>query len=142
MERRAKHSNVIDKETDTAEKVCLNRPGFGSVFCSRMEAMPKKYDPEFRERALRLLAEARPDHPNLMAAIRHVAGMLGMNPETLRVWQRRVEVDAGQRPGVPTDAAAENVRLRREVAELRKANEVLKAASVFFAKELDRPSTR
>ena len=104
--------------------------------------MPKKYDPEFRDRALRLLAEARPDHPNLASAIRHVAGMLGMNAETLRVWARRVEVDEGRRPGVPSDVAAENARLRREVAELRKANEILKAASVFFAKELDRPSTR
>jgi transposase len=48
-----------------------------------------RYTPEMRERALRMLAEARPDHPNLMTAIRHVAGMLGMSPETLRVWQRR-----------------------------------------------------
>lgn len=55
------------------------------------------------------------------------------------MWHRRREVDAGQRPGVLTDVAEENKRLRRENAELKKANEVLKAASVFFAKELDRP---
>jgi transposase len=92
-----------------------------------------------RERALRMLTESRGDHPNLMSAIRHVAGLLGMSPETLRLWQRRYEVDAGVKPGVTTDGAAEVKRLRREVAELRKANEILKAASVFFAKELDRP---
>lgn len=98
-----------------------------------------RYTPEMRERALRMLAQARPDHPNLMSAVRHVAGMLGMSPETLRVWQRRYETDAGQRPGVMTDATEEIRRLKRENAELRKANEILKSASVFFARELDRP---
>ena len=101
-----------------------------------------KYSPEMRERALRMLAESRPDHPTTMSAIRHVAGMLGMSPETLRLWQRRHEVDAGVKPGVTTEAAAEIMRLQREVSELRKANEILRAASIFFAKELDRPSTR
>ena len=101
-----------------------------------------RYTPEMRERALRMLAEARPDHPNQMSAIRHVAGMLGMSPETLRVWQRRYEVDAGTRPGVMTDVAEENRRLKREIVELKRANEILKSASVFFAKELDRPTTR
>lgn len=86
-----------------------------------------------------MLAETRPEHPTMMAAIRHVAGLLGMSPETLRLWQRRYEVDAGVKPGVTTDAAAEIKRLQKENAELRKANEILKAASVFFAKELDRP---
>ena len=108
--------------------------------------MPKKYSSEMRERALRMLAEARPDHPNQMAAIRHVAGMLGMNSETLRGWMRQAEVDgglaSGRAPGVSTDAAAEIKRLKRENAELRRANEILKSASVFFAKELDRPTTR
>ena len=80
--------------------------------------MNQKYSPEMRERALRMLDEAKASgvHSNLMSAVRHVAGLLGMSAETLRVWHRR-----------------------REVAELRKANEILKAASVFFAKELDRP---
>ncbi|NYI78074.1 transposase [Nocardioides panzhihuensis] len=104
--------------------------------------MPKKYSDEMRERALRMVAEALPDHPNQMAAIRHVADLLGMNSETLRVWLRRSEVDAGTRPGVSTDAAEEIKRLRRENAELRRANEILKSASVFFAKELDRPTTK
>ncbi|GAA1968394.1 transposase [Agromyces allii] len=101
--------------------------------------MNRKYSPEMRERALRMLAEARPEHPNLMSAVRHVAGLLGMSAETLRLWQRRYEVDAGVKPGLTTDAGAEIKRLRKENAELRKANEILKAASVFFAKELDRP---
>ena len=98
-----------------------------------------RYTPEMRERALRMLAEARPDHPNMMSAVRYVAGLLGMSAETLRLWQRRYEVDAGVKPGLSTDAAAEIKRLQKENAELRKANEILKAASVFFAKELDRP---
>ena len=89
-----------------------------------------------------MLAEARPEQANLMTAIRHVAGMPGMSPETLRMWQRRYEVDAGARPGVTSDVLEENRRLKREVAELKRANEILKAASVFFAKELDRPTTR
>nr|WP_246200953.1 IS3 family transposase [Agromyces allii] len=94
--------------------------------------MNRKYSPEMRERALRMLAEARPEHPNLMSAVRHVAGLLGMSAETLRLWQRRYEVDAGVKPGLTTDAGAEIKRLRKENAELRKANEILKAASVFF----------
>ncbi|MGO2521701.1 MAG: hypothetical protein ACTH8F_16400, partial [Microbacterium sp.] len=79
-----------------------------------------------RERALRMLDEARAsgDHPNLMSAVRHVAGLLGMSAETLRVWHRRREIDTGQRAGVTTDVAEENKRLQREVAELKKANEV------------------
>ena len=104
--------------------------------------MPKKFEPEMRERALRMLAEALPDHKNKTAAARHVSELLGISAETLRTWARRVEIDQGQAPGVTTDVVEENRRLKREVAELRKANEVLKAASVFFAKELDRPTTR
>ncbi len=101
--------------------------------------MNRKYSPEMRERALRMLADARPEYPNMMSVVRHVAGLLGMSPETLRLWQRRYEVDADTKPGVTTDAAARIKQLEKEVSELRKANEILKAASVFFAKELDRP---
>ncbi|WP_448811955.1 IS3 family transposase [Agromyces bauzanensis] len=103
--------------------------------------MNRKYSPEMRQRALRMLAEARPEHPNMMSAVRHVAGLLGMSPETLRLWQRRYEIDAGVKPGVTTDAAAEIKRLQKENAELRKANEILKAASVFFRQGARPPLT-
>ncbi|MFW7414261.1 IS3 family transposase [Demequina sp. SO4-18] len=96
-----------------------------------MEPMTR-YTPEMRERALRMLAEALPDHPNLTSATRHVAGMLGMSPETLRLWQRQMEANTGGKVANVSEAAAEIKRLKRENAELRKANEILKAASVFF----------
>lgn len=101
--------------------------------------MNRKYSPEMRERALRMLAETRLSHPTMMSAARHVAGLLGMSPETLRLWQRQAEVDAGAKSGITTEAAQRIKQLEKENAELRKANEILKAASVFFAKELDRP---
>ena len=104
--------------------------------------MPKKFEPEMRERAMRMLTEAMPEHENKSAAVRHVAGLLGVSPETLRTWARRIDIDQGRAPGVKTDVIEENRKLKRENAELRRANEVLKAASVFFAKELDRPTTR
>jgi transposase len=72
-----------------------------------------------------------------------VAEKLGIGTaETLRGWVRQAEIDAGARAGVSTDQAAEVARLRRENAELRRANEILKAASAFFAAELDRPGKR
>ena len=104
--------------------------------------MPRRYDPELKQRAVRMVFEALPDHPNRTAAVRHVADLLGVGAEALRTWHRQAEIDQGQRPGVTTDLTAENRRLERENAELRKANEVLKAASIFFAKELDQPRTK
>lgn len=104
--------------------------------------MPKKFEPEMKTRALRMLAEAMPDHPNKTEAARHVGGLLGISPETLRTWARREEIDASLSPGITSEAELEIRRLKRENAELRKANEILKAASVFFAKELDHPTTR
>lgn len=68
--------------------------------------MNRKYSAEMRERALRMLAETRPAHATMMSAVRDVAGLLGMIPETLRLWPRRYEVDAGVKPGVTTEAAA------------------------------------
>jgi transposase len=104
--------------------------------------MPRQFSPEFRQRALRMLEEAIPEHETEYAAIRHVGSKLGVGPETLRKWRRRAEVDAGTRPGTTSDELAEIKRLKRENAELRRANEILKAASAFFAAELDRPTTR
>ncbi len=78
-----------------------------------------------------MVAEVRPQYPSQWAAITAVAGMLGIGaPETLRTWIRRAEVDAGQRPGVTSELAAENKQLRKDVAELRRANEILKAAAI------------
>lgn len=96
-----------------------------------------RYPPELRERAMRLVREHRNEHPSEWAAIQSIAGKLGMTSETLRLWLRRDAVDRGRQPGV-TSSERERVReLEREVRELRRANEILKAASVFFARELD-----
>jgi len=104
--------------------------------------MPRQFAPEFRKRALRMLEEALPEHETEYAAIRHVATKLGIGPETLRKWRRRSEIDSGQRPGITTAEQAEIKQLKREIAELKRANEILKTASAFFAAELDRPTTR
>ena len=97
-----------------------------------------RYPHELRERAVRMVQEHRGEYASEWAAIVSVAGKLGVaTPETLRTWIRRAEVDGGHRPGVTT---AERERLRlleREVRELRRANEILKAAAAFFARELD-----
>ena len=104
--------------------------------------MPRQFPPEFRQRALRMIEESIPEHETEYAALRHVGAKLGIGPETLRKWRRRAEVDTGQRPGVTSDENAEIKRLRRENVELRRANEILRTASAFFAAELDRPTTR
>lgn len=86
-----------------------------------------------------VVQEIRPDYPSQWAAICVVAGKLGIGaPETVRVWVRRAEVDADQRPGLTTDVAAEVARWKRENAEVRRANKILKAAAAFFGAELDR----
>ena len=100
------------------------------------------YPPELRERAVRMVAEVRPEYPSDWPAICAVASRLGIgSAETLRKWVRQAEVDAGTRPGISSEESAEIKRLRRENAELRRANEILKAAPAFFAAELDRPQT-
>jgi transposase len=87
-----------------------------------------------------MVARVRPEYPSDWPAICAVAEKLGIGTaETLRKWVRRAEVDAGTRPGVTSEESAEIRRLKRENAELRRANEILKAASAFFAAELDRP---
>ena len=105
--------------------------------------MPKQYPRELRERAVRLVIEHRGEYATEYAAIRSIAAKLGIaTAETLRQWVRQAEVDAGQRPGVSSEESAEIRKLRAEVKELRRANEILRAASAFFAAELDRPLQR
>jgi transposase len=96
-----------------------------------------RYPAEMRERALRLVQEHRSEYPSEWAAITSVAQKLGINHETLRVWLRRAQTDAGERPGLTTDEREQLKRLQRENRELRRANEILKSASLFFATELD-----
>ncbi|SDC56945.1 transposase [Rhodococcus tukisamuensis] len=99
----------------------------------------KRYPPELRERAVRMVAEIRPEHSSQWAAIESVAAKLGIGAaQTLHNWIRKAQVDSGQRAGVTTDAADELRKLRAENRELKRANEILKSASTFFAAELDR----
>jgi transposase len=103
-------------------------------------ARPSKYPHELRERAVRMVLESRADYPSEYEAIRSIAGKLGIvSPESLRKWVRQAEVDGGVRAGRTTEEIAEIRELKKEVAELRRANEILKRASAFFAAELDRP---
>jgi transposase-like protein len=96
-------------------------------------AASKKYPDELRARAVRLYRESDPK-----PVIRQLARQLGVHHEALRHWIRQAEADAGERADRPsTDMAEENKRLRQEVTELRRANEILKAASAYFAAELD-----
>ena len=98
-----------------------------------------KFSPEVRERAVRLVHDHRGEYPSLWAAVESIAPKIGCVPQTLLDWVKQAEVDSGARPGVST-ADAQRIRdLEREVKELRRANEILKVASAFFAQaELDR----
>jgi transposase len=98
------------------------------------------YPKELRERAVRLVEEVRSDHASEWAAMESVASNLGVgSAQTIHNWVRKAEVDAGTRPGTPSVESAELRKLRSEDRELRRANEILKVASAFFAAELDRP---
>ncbi len=92
------------------------------------------YPPELRERAVRMVAEVRADYESPWAAMNAVAEKLGIGTtETVRKWVRQAEIDGGVRPGTTTEESGELKRLRRENAELHRANDILKAASAFFA---------
>ena len=102
-------------------------------------AAPRKYPQELRDRAQRLVAEARAEDPGLSLhqAVLRIGPRVGVNPDTLRGWVKQAAIDAGERPGVSTAEAARVRELEREVRELKRANEILLAASSFFARELD-----
>lgn len=102
-----------------------------------------KFAPEVRERAVRLVQEHRGEYPSLWAAVESIAPKIGCVPQTLLDWVKRAEIDAGQRDGVSSSERERMKALERENKELRRANEILKTASAFFAQaELDRQLKR
>jgi transposase len=97
----------------------------------------RKYPDELRERAVKMVLEIRAEEGKGRGELARVGRQLGVHPEALRGWVKRAEVDAGTRPGTTTNDQRRIVELEREVRELRRANEILKAASAYFARELD-----
>jgi transposase len=97
----------------------------------------KKYPDELRERAVKMVLEIREREGKGRGEIARVAGQLGVHREALRSWVQRAGIDGGPRPGVTADSKQRIAELEREVRELRRANEILKAASAYFARELD-----
>ncbi len=98
-----------------------------------------KFSPEVRERAVRMVQEHRGEYPSLWAAIESISAKIGCVPQTLNEWVKKIEIDSGAREGVTSDERERVKALEREVKELRRANEILKLASAFFAQaELDR----
>ena len=106
--------------------------------------MPSKYPQSFRDRAVRMVVDRMDADEGLSQyqAVKEIAPKLNVSKESLRRWMEQSQIDAGAKPGLSSDAQAELRRLKRENADLRRANEILKSASAFFAAELDRPSTR
>jgi len=102
-----------------------------------------RYSPEVRERAVRMVLENEREYSSQWSAIVSIAAKIGCTAETLRKWVRRVEIDAGRRGGLTSDERARIKELERESRELRRANEILRKASAFFAQaELDRRPKR
>ena len=97
----------------------------------------KRYPPELRDRAVRMVLEAMEQTGQRVGVITRIARQRGIGAESLRGWVRQAEVDGGRRPGLTTAEQQRITELEREVRELRRANEILKAASAFFARELD-----
>ncbi len=96
-----------------------------------------RYPQELRERAIRMVLEHRQDYASGWQATQSIAGKIGVHPVTLHEWVKRAEIDSGQRAGLTTSERERLKQLERENRELRRANEILKSASVFFATELD-----
>ena len=104
-----------------------------------MKKEVKKYSPEVRERAVRMVLEHGGEYASRWAAVNSIAAKIGCNAVTLHEWVKRREIDQGTRAGVPTDLAEKMKALERENRELRQANEILRKASAYFAAaELDR----
>ena len=97
----------------------------------------RHYPPEMRARAVRMVHEAIAETGERVGVVTRVARQLGIGPESLRNWVKQADIDTGKRPGVTTAEQRRITELERENRELRRANEILKAASAFFARELD-----
>jgi len=104
---------------------------------SQSHASQKRYPPELKERAVRMVAETIATEGQSLGVITRVARQLGIGSESLRSWVRQAETDRGERAGLTTDERRRLAELERENRELRRANEILKSASIFFAGELD-----
>ena len=102
----------------------------------------KRYPPELRDRAVRMVNELRQQDPRDDGVISRVARQLGVGKESLRSWVKQAEIDSGGRAGTTTADQAELVELRKEVKELRRANDILQSAATFFGAELDRRRSR
>lgn len=102
----------------------------------------RRYPAELRERAVRLVRETAAEQGERHGAVGKVARQLGIGPESLRHWVRQAEVDQGERPGLTAEERTRVKELERENRELRRANEILKSAAVFFGAELDRRAPR
>jgi transposase-like protein len=109
-----------------------------------MEDKPtqKRYPPELKERAVRLVHELQRQDPNDHGVISRVARQLGIGVESLRVWAKQADIDAGSRTGLSTEEREELKALRKKNFELQRANDILKAAAAFFGAELDRQHKR
>lgn len=108
-----------------------------------MNNKSNKFSPEVRERAVRMVQEHQGEYPSLWAAVESIAPKIGCVPQTLLEWVKRVEVDAGKREGLSSTERERIKALERENKELRRANEILKTASAFFAQaEVDRQLKR
>ena len=105
-------------------------------------ATQRRYPPELRERAIRMGPESFDRGDQRQGLVTRIARQLGIGPESLRKWVHQAEVDRGQRAGTTTEDQRRIAELERENRELRRANEILRSASAFFAAELDRPQRR
>jgi transposase len=109
---------------------------------SSHNSRPKRYPPELRERAVRMVFETIEQSGERNGAVTRVARNLGIGTESLRQWVRQAEIDKGARAGLTTEERRRIVELEKENRELRRSNEILKSAAAFFGAELDRRSQK